>query len=183
MFSKMVVFALQTAMSKFLIRSLGLALFVALSSRIILVTIQVHVFPEPDFRFWEMFFDHSPLAILKNIDWAATKTIRLVTFTPIVEGVLFALAIYLALKIKLPKLLIAVLVSAFAYFLHASTGNQFYAFQAAAAFFALTILYFYAMKSSSKPHAYGYFVTTLAHSIYNFMGVYLTSLYTLGSVF
>lgn len=176
-------FAIQTAMSKFLIRSFGLALFVALFSRIILVSIQVHIFAEPDFKFWEMFFGHSPLAILKNIDLAATETIRLITLTPIIEGVFFALTIYLALKVKLPKPLIAVVISILAYFLHAPIGNQFYGFQGGAFFFVLTLMYFYAMKSSSKPHTYGYIVTTVAHAIYNFIGVYLVSLYTLASVF
>jgi len=170
-------------MSKFLIRSLWIALVVALSLRIILVTIQVHIFAEPDFNFREMFFDHSPLSILKNIDWAAAQTITLITATPIYEGIFFASAVFLGLKAKLPKPLIAIVISIIAYFTHVTTENQFYGFQGGATFLALTFLYFHVMNSSAKPHMCGYFITTLSHAIYNFIGVYLVSLYTLASVF
>jgi hypothetical protein len=166
-------------MSQFLLKSLGMILVIAFSLRATLLTIQYHFFSKPDFKFWELFFDHSPLSILKKIEWSDFTVFSLVIFTPIIEGMALSLAIFLAIKAKLPKLLIVALITIIAYFLHAPVGSLFYGFQGSVTFLALTTLYLYTMKLSSKSHTYAYCITTLAHAFYNFIGIYLVTLYTM----
>ena len=170
-------------MIKVLLKSLALSLIIALMLRAILLTIQYEFFFEVDFKFWSTLFDHSCFGVLKNIEWSNSATLSKIIFAPIFEGLQFALVIFLALKVKFPKLLIVAMITVIAYFLHAPIGNEFYPIQASVSFAVYTLFYFHLMSLSTKPHIHAYSFTTIAHALYNFVGVYLVALYKLDGVF
>lgn len=117
--------------------------------------------------------------VAKNIDWLDADVIFPILFSPIIEGLVFAFAILLARQLKTPNWLIVTFISLFAFFLHTSDLNKYSGFQAGVGFTALTILYIYVLDKWKKSHLSAYWITTTTHALYNFIGVYLLTLYLL----
>ena len=165
-----------------ILKTIALVIFTALTARATSLILQFSFFVDQDVGFWKLLTSCPFWHVFPNIIQLNQNITSVLIVAPILEGVILTCTIFLTLKLKLPKIIIIIFITIFAYFVHKTVAEGFYAYQASIAYCAIAILYFHVLRKSRNSHICAYCVTAITHAVYNFSALYLITVYEMSGL-
>ena len=126
---------------------------------------------------WRTLVSYTFKSAFIDFPYTSYDTLRSILISPLLEGGVIVLVIRLCAMGRKDYLIPFIAIMVLAYFSH---GRGLDGINASIAFFYFTLVYILTLKTLRQSHVKAYILSTISHSVYNFLGVFVTNVYLTG---